>query len=405
MIIRKIVCLVLACLFLGGCASWRRKDYSRPLEAGQVALRKITDPARIPDFRPAFRNRARLAASIDNSLFYFTHPSSQRYFPYLDISHSRAVHSLEKFKSLLKSASTPDELHRRIVDDFDVYESVGCDGKGTVLFTGYCTPFYDASREPTAEFRYPLYRQPPDLVKTKDGEILGRRVTARTIAPYYTRGEIERGSKLDGLELVYLKDRLEAFLVHVQGSAKLKLRDGSTLEVGYAAKNGRAYRSLGKMLADAGKLRRDRVSLTTIKSYFRKHPEDLDVFLPQNKSFVFFRETKGGPYGSLGVPVTAYRSIATDKRKDALGQEIYPRGGLAFIQTTLPAPALGGGITKQSYSGFILDQDTGGAIRSAGRADVYLGEGPEAETLAGHTVAEGRIYYLFAKTALLQRSL
>jgi membrane-bound lytic murein transglycosylase A len=401
--VRRIVCLVLICLYLGGCASWHRKDYSKPLEPGQVALKKITDPARMPDFRPAFHDKVGLVASIDNSLFYFTHPSSESYFPYLDVSHSRAVHSLEKFKLLLQAASTPDEFHRRIVGGFDVYESVGCDAKGTVFFTGYCTPIYDASREPTAEFRFPLYKQPPDLVKTSDGEILGRRVREDVLVPYYTRAELERDKKLRGLELVYLKDRLEAFLVHVQGSAKLRLRDGSMLEVGYAAKNGRPYKSLGKMLADDGKLRRDRVSLTTIKHYFRKHPEDLDVFLPRNESYVFFRETQGGPYGSLGVPVTAYRSIATDKHKR--GKDVYPRGGLAFIKTTLPSSAPGGAITKRPYSGFILDQDTGGAIRSAGRADVYLGEGPEAEKLAGHTQAEGRIYYLFVKTALMRRSL
>ena len=406
MTIRKTVCLVLVCLFLCGCASWGRKDYSKPLPRGQVALRKITDPRAIPDFRAAFRNRDGLAKSVENSLFYFTHPSSEKHFPYLPgITHSRAVRSLERFKSILETASAPDEFHRRIVAEFDVYESVGCDGKGTVLFTGYCTPIYEGSRKRAGKFKYPLYKLPPDLVKGEEGRILGRRTASDEIVPYYTRAELGRGNKLKGLELVYLKNKLEAFLVHVEGSVKLKLRDGSMLEVGYAGKNGREYKSLRKMLVDAGKLGRDRASLMSIKEYFREHPEDMDVFLPRNESFVFFRETQGGPYGSLGVPVTAYRSIATDKNKDTYTKEAYPRGCLAFIQARMPRMTRRGKIKKLPYSGFVLDQDTGGAIRSAGRADVYLGVGPEAERLAGHTVSEGRIYYIFAKRAMFQRRL
>jgi len=406
MLLRKAVCVVLGCVCLWGCASSRKKIYSQPLPPGQIALRMINDSRRIPDFRPAYSNKVGLARSIKNSLFYFTHPSSQEYFPYPpDITHSRAVHSLENFLSVLETSVTADEFQRRIVREFDVYESVGCDGKGTVLFTGYCTPIYEASRRPVGEFKYPLYKLPPDLVKTEDGRILGRRVPGGGTVPYYTRAEIERGNRLKGLELVYLKDRLEAFLVHVEGSAKLRLRNGSTLEIGYAGKNGREYRSLGKMLAAADKLHPDGVSLMTIKEYFRKHPEDMDVFLPRNESFVFFCETQGGPFGSLGVPVTAYRSIATDKNKDGRGADVYPRGCLAFIRTQLPSVTQHGKIEKLPYSGFVLDQDTGGAIKSAGRADVYLGVGPKAELLAGHTVSEGRIYYLFAKISLLQRRL
>jgi len=408
---RKIICLALACLLLQGCSSWwLRKDYSNPLPAGQVALRKITDPARIPDFRRAFNNPHKLVASIDHSLTYFNeHPSSQAYFPYLDVGHSRAVKSLERFKRLLAECSTADEFHRRLVEDFDVYESVGCDDRGTVLFTGYCTPIYEASLTPSIEFKYPLYKLPPDLVKRSDGVVLGRRTEAGGIVPYYTRLQIEQGERLKGLELVYLRDRLEAFLVHVQGSALLRLRDGKMMEVGYAGKNGRSYSSLGRMLGDDRKIHRDRVSLTTIKEYFRANPQDLDTYLPRNESYIFFRETQGGPFGSLGRQVTAYCSIATDKNKDpsmSETAEIYPRGCLAFVETKLPSIARSDGrVEKRPYSGFALDQDTGGAIRSAGRCDIYLGTGRVAELLAGHTVAEGRLYYLFIKRELIQREL
>lgn len=395
-----VLAVSIACVLFTGCA----KNYTRRLGPDEVALRKITDARKIPDFRPAYaasKSDPGLVQSIDQSIFYFSHPSSKGYFPYLDVTHDRAVQSLKAFKELLATAVTAEDFQRRIVQEFDVYESVGCDDRGTVLYTGYCTPIYEASLKPTAQFRFPLYRKPADLVKDeRTGLTLGKQTKAGALVPYPTRAELEGSGVLVGLELVYLKDRLEAYLVHVQGSAKLKLIDGGELTVGYEAKNGREYKSLGQMLAQDRKINPNKVSLTAIKDYFKKNPQDLDKYLPRNESFIFFQRADGGPYGSLGVPVTTIRSIATDKSGS---REIYPRGCLAFIQTKLPEMGLDGKIDKLPYNGFILDQDTGGAIRSAGRADVYMGVGPRAEMLAGHTVAEGRIYYLFVKGPLIDR--
>jgi len=304
---------------------------------------------------------------------------------------------------VLKTATSPEDFHRRIIEEFDVYESVGCDNRGTVLFTGYCTPEYRASLKPTEEYRYPLYKLPPDdsplaVVKGEKGQVLGRMLGGK-IVPYPTRAELESGKMLAGLELVYLRDRLEAYLVHVQGSARLILPDGSVMEVGYAGSNGREYKSLRDMLMKDRKLSAEKCSLMGIKEYFRQHPEELEKYIMQNDRFIFFTEMPGGPYGSLGVPVTPMASLATDKSGK---REIYPRGCIAFIQTELPF-ADDGSVKKRKYSGFVLDQDTGGAIRSAGRADVYMGIGPIGERLAGHTLSEGRIYYIFVKEPLLPK--
>ena len=400
MSMKKVLCLVALCsLVLPACG----KNYARRLPDGQVALRKITDPKRLPDFRPAFgaNNRAHLEQGVDQSLNYLEHPSSEGYFPYLDVTHDRAKRSLEAFKQLVNSAASPDELHQRIVEEFDVYESVGCDDKGTVLFTGYCTPEYEGSLKPTAEFTYPLYKTPPDLVKDPvKGTVLGRKGAGDTIVSptYFTRAELESSGRLKGLEIVYLKDRLEAYLVHVQGSAKLRLPDRTYFEVGYDATNGHEYKSLREMLVTDRKLKTEKASLIGIKEYFKQHPEDLDVYLPRNERFVFFAQTNGGPFGSLGVPVTTLCSVATDKTGT---REIYPRSCIAFIQTKIPTVTDSGKIGTEKYSGFTLDQDTGGAIRSAGRADIYIGVGPVAERRAGHTLAEGKIYYIFVKNALL----
>jgi len=257
-----------------------------------------------------------------------------------------------------------------------------------VLFTGYYRPIFEARLKPDGEFRYPLHRLPPDLVKDEDGETLGRRTPEGKIVPYWTRGEIMRGA-LKGYELCWLRRPFEAYVVTVQGSGKLRLEDGSYLEIGYAGNNGYPYRSVAQMLVNDGKLQPEEISLQRLLRYFEEHPEDVDVYLPKNPRYIFFREEKGGPRGSLNVPVTPYRTIATDK-------SIYPRACLAYLVTELPRRE-DDQIVQRPYEGFALDQDTGNAIRAAGRCDIFMGTGPEVEALAGRTFAEGRLYYLFLK--------
>jgi len=367
-----------------------RPNYENPLPPGQVALQKVTNPAELPYFGEGFRNRERILRAIEHSRAYFDKPSSQKYYPYLDITHDRAKESLDIFKTVLTSSKTETEFHEQVLANFDVYRSVGYNGRGTVFYTAYCEPIYEGSLKPTAEFRYPLYRLPDDLVKDDEGTPLGRETEDGKVVPYYTRAEIERGNLLAGLELVYLKSKLEAYIVHVQGSARLKLPGGSELRIGYAGKTDHPYTSVGQALIRDKKLTPAQLSLCRIKDHFARHPEELDQYLHQNKCFVFFTETDGGPYGSIGVPVTPYRSIATDKT-------VFPRGCVAFVRTTVPFLRDSRIVSYRKFRSFALDQDTGGAIRSAGRADLFIGTGPEAEFLAGRTKAEGNLYYVFAK--------
>lgn len=363
-------------VILAACAA--APDYGRELAPGQMALRKITDPKRIPDFSGGYAHRDGLAQAIDRSLEYMAKPSSQQYYPYLDISHERCVKSLKAFKQLLGQISSGNELHQKIVAQFDVYESVGWDGSGTVLFTAYCEPIYKGSLIPTGEYRYPLYQLPPDLVKEKDGKPVGRRTASGEITTYYSRSEIEEGRILKGLELVYLKDPVEVYIIHVQGSARIQLPDGKEMRIGYAGKTDRPYTSIGKEMIKDGKIAKSELSLQKIKDYFRQNPGMIKRYLYRNESYVFFTERQGGPYGSLNVPLTPMHSIATDKA-------VFPRAGIAYAVNQVP------------HSTFLLDQDTGGAIRSAGRADLYYGSGPVAEAKAGHTHHEGRLYYVFLK--------
>jgi membrane-bound lytic murein transglycosylase A len=393
--VRLLLFVIAIGLLAPGCRSpkpritEKRPDYETPLPPGKMALEKITNPAEYPYFGEGFREQEGLLKAIDLSLGYFGKPSSQKYYPYLDVSHARAKQSLLTFKTVLANSKSETEFHETIIEAFDVYRSVGYNGKGVVLFTAYCEPIYEGSLTRTDQFRYPLYKLPADLVKGEEGVCLGRKTETGAMVPYYTRAEIEKGNLFAGQELVYLKNKLEAYIVHVQGSARLKLPDGKEFRVGYAGKTDRPYTSIGRALIDDQKIRSQDLSLRKIKEYFGQHPEELDQYLNRNESYVFFTQTEGGPYGSIGVPVTPYRSIATDKA-------VFPRGCLAFVKTTMPF-LRGQAISVQNFHSFALDQDTGGAIRSAGRTDIFAGTGPEAELLAGRTNAEGKLYYIFVK--------
>ncbi len=367
-----------------------RKDYSRPLPPGAPALRRITDPARIPDFRRAFNtDREALLTALNHSIRYFGYPSSKKYYPIQGITHDRAAASLIAFREFLLSAHSGDEFHHRILAAFDVYESVGCDNGGTVLFTGYYTPIFDASLTPTDQYRWPLYRLPSDLVKGEEGQCLGRRLPDGSLVPYHSRAEIAAGA-LKGYELAYLKDRFEAYVCTIQGSAKLRLHDGRWFDVAYHGNNGMPYTSVGRLLVAAGLIPRDRLTLSNLIQFFRTRSDMMEEYLPRNERYVFFRETSAPPTGSLGLPVTPYRTVATDK-------SLFPRGSLTFVETQIPRVNPNGSLVKAPLRDFFLDQDTGGAIRAAGRADLYLGIGDKAGRVAGWTFSEGRLYYLFLK--------
>lgn len=331
-------------------------------------------------------DRQALLKSIDHSLRYLATPkaaATYQTYPIPGITLERVRHSLVRFRQLLLTSSSPAQLQAAVNREFEVYQSVGNDDQGTVLFTGYFEPIYAASRTPSAEYRYPLYRLPTNFNNWRK--------------PHPTRADLEGvdgfggNSSLSGLELVWLRDRLQAFLVHVQGSARLQLPDGSLMTVGYAGKTDYPYTSVGRELVKDGKLPLEGLTLPILIDYFSQFPSELDQYLPRNQSFVFFRETNGAPAtGSLGVPVTAERSIATDK-------SLMPPGALALIQTRIPYPNIQGELESRWVSRYVLDQDTGSAIKGPGRVDIFMGTGVLAGDRAGVIGGNGNLYYLLLK--------
>lgn len=356
-----------------------RKDYSRPLPPGELALRKIADPSQIPDYTQAFSDTDGLLEAINHSLNYMSKPSSKNFYPYGDITHLQAVKSLQDIKRLVKSGLSPQELNRHVRERYDTYISVGCDNQGTVLFTGYYTPILDGSLTRTDRFQYPLYKSPDSLIKDPDGTILGRKGPDGQILKLPSRQDLPKSDLLAGRELIWLADPFEIYVVHVQGSAKIRMPNGQVEAVHYDAHNGWEYKSVvPKMIAD-GKLSGKNINLKSMMDYFKAHPDEVDRYVNENPRFVFFRREAGDPRGSINEPVTPFRTIATDK-------SVYPRAMFAFAKVDLERPM-----------GFALDQDTGGAIRAAGRCDVYMGIGDRAGELAGGTYREGQLYYLFLK--------
>ncbi|MEA5604066.1 murein transglycosylase A [Nostoc sp. UHCC 0252] len=328
-----------------------------------------------------------LVSAIARSLQYLrTANAAAAYqnYPVAGITRDRVFKSLTRFRELLLKTNSATELHQAIEREFVLYQSVGNNTKGSVLFTAYYEPLYAASRVPTAEYRYPVYRLPPDLKSWPK--------------PHPTREELEGADglqgakgKLRGLELFWFRDRLEPYLAQIQGSAKLQLPDGTQTTIGYAGNIAYNYKSIGRELIDDGKLPQEGVTMPTILDYFQKHPQELDIYIPRDRSFVFFQENYGQPaQGSINVPLTAERSIATDK-------SLMPPGALALIRASIPF-ANPTGMEEQIISRYVLDQDAGGAIKGAGRVDYFLGTGKIAGDRAGVTVSNGQLFYLLLKS-------
>jgi membrane-bound lytic murein transglycosylase A len=377
-------------------------NYSEELPPGALALRKLS-PGEYPDFSQAITafNVPSLTTAINHSLEYLATPSSQSFFPYEDITHDRAVASLRALKQIVadeaKGAAFDGGRHfdALIKNTFEVYKSIGAPDPngggytGKVLFTGYCTPIYNASLTRGGVYQFPLYKRPADLLLDSTGTHASRRLQDGSQVPYYTRKQIEQDHVLDGQELAWLPSRLDAYVITVQGSARLRLPDGRIYEVGYNGNNGYDYSSPGRKMLTDGAIGKDQLNLRGLRAYFSAHPAAMDQYLPTNERYIFFSQRPGGPFGSLNVPVTSFATIATDK-------SVYPRAMPAFL--SVPIPSQTGNVAP--FHGLMFDQDTGGGIRAAGRCDIFMGIGENAEQLAGQELHAGELYYLAIKPEL-----
>jgi membrane-bound lytic murein transglycosylase A len=311
------------------------------------------------------------------------------------------VRSLEKTLSFVRTQPNPQKMAEFIEKHFWVYQSVGAGRPGKVLYTGYYEPILMGHSKKTQAFANPIYARPDDWVsidlslfspRFKGERIIGRYANYQVV-PYPDRKTIETEDVLNGKSraLAWVKDPVDLFFLQIQGSGKIYLDNGKSLNVHYHTSNGHPYRSIGKLLIDTGKIPRSRISMQSIRAYLEDHPEEVQSILNYNPSYVFFKIEKEGPIGYLGVKLTPGRSIAVDRR-------IFPLPALAFIKTKQPLIDGAGRIHRWiECTRFAVSQDTGGAIRGPGRADLFWGNGPYAEIAAGHMQHLGQLYFMVLK--------
>jgi membrane-bound lytic murein transglycosylase A len=344
-----------------------------------------------------------LGTAIERSLEYYQGNGSNKTYGFggLRITGKELRETLLAFRKILNSSDSAEAKTKRIGETFDIYKAVGSEDSGTVFFTGYFEPIIEGSLQKTGRYRHPIYRTPDDTVVVNLGKFNKRyrnerlvgRLNNGEVIPYFTRADIEERGTLAGrnLELIWVDDPIDIFFLHIQGSGKISLPDGSFMQVSFAQSNGRPYRSIGRYLLDKGKLTTGEISHQSLKKYLREHPEELSDIFNYNESYVFFRIVENGPIGALGLTLTSGRSIATDL-------DLFPRGALAFIRLRKPIFEKDGNIKSwETFSRFVLNQDTGGVIKGPGRVDLFCGTGSGAEMLAGSLKETGELYFLVKK--------
>ena len=341
-----------------------------------------------------------LEHSISKSLAYLNKIPADREFVFGQDRYTAGhlIVSIQQFADFIEEQPTAEELNEYIQANYRVYRSVGRDGWGEVLYTGYYEPHLRGSRFRTEEYQFPIYTKPDDLItidlalfneKYNGQRIIGR-FTEETVVPYHERSEIDTDGALEGKAevLAWVADPVDVFFLQIQGSGKVYLDDGDVINVHYHTTNGQPYRSIGKLLIDEEKITVEEMSMQKIREYLNNHPEEMDAVFNYNPSYVFFKIEPEGPLGNINVKLTPGRSIALDRF-------IFPKGALVFIQTEKPVVDSAGQIHSwQPFSRFALNQDTGGAIRGPGRADLFWGNGPYAEIAAGHLKHIGELYFL-----------
>jgi membrane-bound lytic murein transglycosylase A len=290
------------------------------------------------------------------------------------------------YESSCKLAETTTDANTFFRDNFTLYKIEPTAEKP--ILTGYYEPLLHGSLTADNLYKYPLYATPNDLLhvdlaslfpELKNKRVRGRLVGNKVI-PYFSRKEIDEG-RLNSDIICYVDSNIERFFLEVQGSGRIELTNGETIFVGYADQNGHPYHSIGKELIQSGAIAKEDISLQSITKYLREHTDEIEPLLHTNASNVFFKVKKKAATGAMGLVLTPERSVAIDRR-------YLPLGALLFVQSDSP---------DYSVSHFVFAQDTGGAIRGAVRADMFMGYGKTAEIIAGNLKSDLAMWIMLPK--------
>ena len=398
-----ILLILLPAFFLAGCAPISEMPREISLDT-QPHFDSIEDPGQMDDL-----DLASLEKAVALSVQYYEKVGvngSSYYMGDKSYSSREMIDGLKKFLRIMRRDVSPEEKERKIREEFILIRAGSTAGngagvEGNVLVTGYFEPILEGSRTRTDRFRYPLYKTPDETVivpvdrfDSQDGrdKFVGRLHKGEVI-PHFSRREIDGNGALDGrgLEIAWVDDQVALFLLHIQGSGKIRLPEGRLLHVTYAQSNGWPFRGLTGMMLEKGFLKENGKSYEQMKRFLLDHPEERQELMNYNERYVFFRIVTEGPLGALNLPLVAGRSIATDL-------DVYPRGALALIKTRKPVFDEQGRILSwKSFSRFVLNHDTGAAIKGPGRVDLFCGTGEKAERIAGAMKEKGELYFLLLK--------
>ena len=320
-----------------------------------------------------------------------------------ELRPARAPHEglLAVCREALKSPDLTGEAARAFFEaNFRPFEIRPLAGEG--FLTGYYEPEFRGSPRPDSTYRIPLLDRPDDLVTIPQGQTLpgigpdlqAARATPSGYEPYPDRAAIEDGA-LGGRArpIVYLGEPAEAFIIHVQGSARIRLTDGSVMRVAYAGRNGRPYTSIGRLLVQRGEMDLETMTLEKLMGWLKDNPGPARDLMRENQSYIFFREAKelapeDGPIGGAGIPLVPGRSLAVDRTLWAYGLPFWLEGSLPITLTE-----------AEPLRRLMIAQDTGSAIVGPARGDFFVGSGPQAGTVAGLIRHRTRFVVLEPRTA------
>jgi membrane-bound lytic murein transglycosylase A len=369
-----------------------------------------------------------LRANIER-LKSFGAPIEIMRFGAVEISRTAYIAALEELVNIQERDPTGQLLQEKLKNDFEFHEVYGDEEWGKVFITSYYEPVIQGRLKKKKPYTQPLYGYPKDMVlvntaefarispaleayqatvveqKSRDGILRGRLIKEgdrSKVVPYYSRQEIDEVNAANKkLPILCYVDPIDAFFLQIQGSGTVLLQEtNKEIRVGYSEQNGHPYRAIGRVLFDV--IPKDQMTAQKIDQHLRSlSREEAQKIMNQNPSYVFFQKMEGSPKAYFGTPAVPGRTIATDTR-------YFPKGALAYLEYEQPVfPEMMEGVPAdfvqqwKKSSRFVLDQDTGGAIRGPHRVDLFWGRGPQAARYSGVMRNPGRLYYILPKNRAL----
>jgi len=304
------------------------------------------------------------------------------------INNCKTSKAKKLYGELCKNSENITDAKYFLMSNFIPYMISTKETKREGLLTGYYEAQLNASLKKSSKYNYPIYETPKDLIVVDLSSIypelkrlrLRGRLVDQKIVPYDTRSQSKK-NKVNANIICYCDSKVEKFFLEIQGSGKVKLENNTTIYIGYDNQNGHKYRAIGRYLVKIGALKLENVSLQSIKQWLQKNPSRVDEVLNYNKSLVYFKQRTQGATGALGLELTSKRSIAIDRKYIPLGSMVY----------------MNAKIKNKDFSRVVFAQDTGGAIKGAIRADLFLGSGDNALEVAGSLKSTLKLWILLPK--------